>query len=89
MSNVHHLQFFELRQQAFGSRGVVIVLFELRDELTLTAYMLLARRNMPFCLSQMPLEHLTIDWTTEMTRAKSRVLLPLLETIARISDLPA
>jgi hypothetical protein len=41
----------------------------LRDELTLTAYVLLARRNMPFCLSQMPLQHLTIDWTTKMMRA--------------------
>lgn len=65
MSNVHNLQFFELRQKAFGSGGVVTVLCELRDELTLTAYMLLACRNMPFCLSEMLLQHLLIDWTSK------------------------
>jgi hypothetical protein len=47
-----------MRQQCFGIGGVVTVSCELCDEFTLRAYVLLACRNMPFCLSEMLLQHL-------------------------------
>jgi hypothetical protein len=88
MSNVHALQFFELLQQLFGLGGVVTVAFELRDAITLTAYVSLSHRNVPFCSLQVPFQHLAID-RTKMIRAMPRIFLLLPETIAGIGDLPA
>ena len=55
MGNVHLPQFFELRQQPSGVGSVVTVSLELRDSITLLAYVSLANRNMPLCLFQVQL----------------------------------
>ena len=55
MGNVHLLQFFQLRQQPSGVGSVVTVSLELRDSITLLAYVSLANRNMPLWLFQVQL----------------------------------
>ena len=85
MGNVHLLQFFELRQQPSGVGSVVTVSLELRDSITLLAYVSLANRNMPLCLFQVQLSHLPIDRGTKM-KAMSFIFFIFFEAITDIRE---
>jgi len=83
MSYVLILQIFELRQERSRSEGVMTVLFELREPLTLLPYVFCTHRNMSFCLLQMPLQHLLVD---RMTRAANCIFLLFLQPMASTGD---